>query len=59
MYARHLSGEAADSLQNSRVSTNTGPLHPFGIDFAIDYVQREMQGYGVFSVIKYYCLLGI
>eukprot|EP00041_Stephanoeca_diplocostata_P011918 m.198028 g.198028 ORF g.198028 m.198028 type:complete len:372 (+) comp18729_c0_seq4:131-1246(+) len=45
-YARHLSGEAPESLQNSRVSTNTGPLHPFGIDFAIDYVQREMQGFG-------------
>mmetsp|Transcript_20670 Transcript_20670/g.61744 ORF Transcript_20670/g.61744 Transcript_20670/m.61744 type:complete len:348 (-) Transcript_20670:163-1206(-) len=42
----HLSGEALDSLQNSRVSNGIGVAHPFGIDLAVEYVQKHMQTYG-------------
>lgn len=44
-YAKELSGEDG-SLQESRVSDKTGPLHPFGIDRAVNFVQSLMQRFG-------------
>lgn len=42
----HLSGESVGSFQNSRLSTGLGALHPFGIEHAIEYVEKHMQTYG-------------
>ena len=46
-HALHLSGEGADSLQNSRVSDKVGLLHPLGIDMAVAYVEREAKAAGL------------
>ena len=53
-YATHLSGEAAGSFQNSRLTTGTGLLHPFGIDHAIAYVKEKMDGFGFEVALESY-----
>jgi acetylornithine deacetylase/succinyl-diaminopimelate desuccinylase-like protein len=45
-YAKALSGEAAGSFQNTRNTMGVGPLHPFGIEHALAFVQEEMERFG-------------
>jgi len=45
-YAKMLSGESPLSFQNSRYTLGVGPLHPFGIEHAIKFVEEEMLKYG-------------
>ena len=54
-FARALSGES--SLIQNRVTTNVGPLHPFGVGLAITYVQDQMIGFG-FEVDLHACEAG-
>ena len=53
-FAKTLSGEAPGSFQNSRNTLGVGPLHPFGIEHALDFVEEEMQRFGFVTERVYY-----